>query len=128
MLHSYSINADCRIEAPEQEPLLGRRYRPPSLPRRTLPLEDDIIVAFTNCSCSPSADAPPVPPPRVASPPAIRNATVLWDFNASADTELSLKAGETIQLLSTEDASWWFGKRGDATGYFPANYVRKSAP
>ena len=66
-----------------------------------------------------------MPPPR-ATVPSLGTATALFDFSAGADTELSLKAGEVVQLRSTEDASWWYGKRGDSSGYFPANYVRKN--
>ena len=63
------------------------------------------------------------PPPPPAAPPPITHARALYDFTATRDDEMSLRAGEVVEVLSTADADWWLGHRAGATGYFPAIYT-----
>ena len=49
----------------------------------------------------------------------------LYDFVASGPTELSLKAGETVELHDTSDTDWWYGAAKAGEGYFPSSYVEK---
>ncbi|KAL4399235.1 BAR adaptor protein Hob1 [Malassezia pachydermatis] len=53
----------------------------------------------------------------------------LYDYTATADGDLSFKAGDRIEVLqrtpSTED--WWTGRLNGVQGVFPGNYVREDA-
>jgi hypothetical protein len=54
-----------------------------------------------------------------------RRAEVLFVYEARSESELSIKPGTTIKILSTSDEEWWQGERDDGeTGYFPATYVK----
>lgn len=55
-----------------------------------------------------------------------RQARALYDFAASSETELSLKTGDIVTLISTQDSAWWYGQLASGKlGYFPSNYVAK---
>nr|XP_034964333.1 mitogen-activated protein kinase kinase kinase 21 isoform X1 [Zootoca vivipara] len=54
--------------------------------------------------------------------------TVLYDYEASGEDELSLRRGEVVEVLSKDaavsgDDGWWAGKIRHRLGIFPANYV-----
>ena len=49
-------------------------------------------------------------------------AVALYAYDASTPDELSFVAGDRIEVTST-DQTWWIGRRGDAVGCFPSNYV-----
>ncbi|XP_043552686.1 mitogen-activated protein kinase kinase kinase 9-like [Chiloscyllium plagiosum] len=56
--------------------------------------------------------------------------TAVFDYEASAEDELSLRRGERLEVLSTDakvsgDDGWWTGKIGERVGIFPANYVSR---
>ncbi|KAK8781687.1 mitogen-activated protein kinase kinase kinase 9-like [Amblyomma americanum] len=62
-----------------------------------------------------------------------RNGPELWtaayDYEASGDDELSLRRGQTVEVLSKDarisgDDGWWTGKIGDRVGIFPCNFVQ----
>lgn len=75
--------------------------------------------------------APPPPPPTKPKPGAAAAKTyvvALYDYAAQAEGDLSLRAGERIEVVertaSTED--WWTGiGESGARGVFPGNYVRE---
>lgn len=75
--------------------------------------------------------APPPPPPtkpKSGASPAPQYVTALYDYTAQADGDLSIRAGDRIQLVertaSAED--WWTGVGPDGSrGVFPGNYVRE---
>eukprot|EP00011_Vannellida_sp_DIVA3-517-6-12_P001826 CAMPEP_0114628450 /NCGR_PEP_ID=MMETSP0168-20121206/12827_1 /TAXON_ID=95228 ORGANISM="Vannella sp., Strain DIVA3 517/6/12" /NCGR_SAMPLE_ID=MMETSP0168 /ASSEMBLY_ACC=CAM_ASM_000044 /LENGTH=292 /DNA_ID=CAMNT_0001839833 /DNA_START=11 /DNA_END=889 /DNA_ORIENTATION=- len=51
-------------------------------------------------------------------------ATVLYDYTAQQDYEMTIKSGETIAVLSKHGNGWWLGATGDGKqGYFPGSYV-----
>ena len=51
-------------------------------------------------------------------------ATVLHDFAAEVDGDLTLKAGTVVQVVEKEESGWWRGKYdGGAIGVFPSNFV-----
>lgn len=57
--------------------------------------------------------------------------TVLYDYEAQGEDELSLRKGEIVEVLSTDekisgDRGWWTGKIGDKVGIFPANFVSRN--
>lgn len=56
--------------------------------------------------------------------------TVVFDYEASADDELSLRRGDRVEVLSRDslvsgDEGWWTGMIADRVGIFPSNYVSK---
>uniref|UniRef100_UPI00398F334D mitogen-activated protein kinase kinase kinase 21-like n=1 Tax=Pristiophorus japonicus TaxID=55135 RepID=UPI00398F334D len=56
--------------------------------------------------------------------------TAVFDYEASAEDELSLRRGGVLEVLSTDakvsgDEGWWTGKIGERLGIFPANYVSR---
>ncbi|XP_078085591.1 mitogen-activated protein kinase kinase kinase 21 isoform X2 [Mustelus asterias] len=58
--------------------------------------------------------------------------TAVFDYEASAEDELSLRRGDVLEVLSTDakvsgDEGWWTGKIGERVGIFPANYVSRPA-
>ncbi|XP_067831039.1 mitogen-activated protein kinase kinase kinase 10 [Heptranchias perlo] len=66
---------------------------------------------------------PPLPPPGAHS-----FWTVVFDYESTADEELSLRRGDLVELLSKDsnvsgDEGWWTGKIKDKVGIFPSNYV-----
>jgi myosin-1 len=60
--------------------------------------------------------------------PAKQQATVLYDFVPEHDNELSLAAGEFVEVLSQETPEWTFVRAGDKEGYVPANYIKLFPP
>jgi peroxin-13 len=68
--------------------------------------------------------------PQYGGPPP-EAALVMHDFVAENPIELSIRQGETIQVLSKVDPAtgapceWWQGRSSHGmTGIFPANYVQ----
>ncbi|KII60383.1 Signal transducing adapter molecule 2 [Thelohanellus kitauei] len=60
--------------------------------------------------------------------PTLKSATVLYDFVAEEAGELSIKKGETVQLLEKPNESWWKGQIGQKVGLFPSNFVSETGP
>ncbi|CAK7269723.1 class II myosin [Sporothrix epigloea] len=73
--------------------------------------------------------APPPPPPAPAAPPAV-TAKVLYDFQGQKENEMSIKAGQTIEIVQKENNGWWLAKIHDKQAWVPAAYVEeiKTAP
>ncbi|KAL1464597.1 hypothetical protein WDU94_004227, partial [Cyamophila willieti] len=51
-------------------------------------------------------------------------AEAVWDHIAMEQEELGFRAGDVIEVLDTLDRDWWWGTRGEASGWFPAAFVR----
>ncbi|KAM9842653.1 mitogen-activated protein kinase kinase kinase 9 [Aulostomus maculatus] len=56
--------------------------------------------------------------------------TAVFDYEATADDELSLRKGDLVEVLSKDslvsgDEGWWTGVIADRVGIFPCNYVSK---
>ncbi|KAM8853968.1 mitogen-activated protein kinase kinase kinase 10 [Synchiropus picturatus] len=56
--------------------------------------------------------------------------TAVFDYEATADEELTLHRGDLLEVLSKDskvsgDEGWWTGKIQDKVGIFPSNYVTK---
>ncbi|XP_056151428.1 mitogen-activated protein kinase kinase kinase 9 [Lampris incognitus] len=54
--------------------------------------------------------------------------TAVFDYEATADDELSLRRGDLVEVLSKDslvsgDEGWWTGMIADRVGIFPSNYV-----
>uniref|UniRef100_A0A4W3HN06 Mitogen-activated protein kinase kinase kinase n=1 Tax=Callorhinchus milii TaxID=7868 RepID=A0A4W3HN06_CALMI len=58
--------------------------------------------------------------------------TAVYDYEASAEDELSLRRGDAVEVLSKDwtvsgDEGWWTGRVRRRVGIFPANYVAAAA-
>ncbi|RVE57586.1 hypothetical protein OJAV_G00217670 [Oryzias javanicus] len=67
---------------------------------------------------------------RDAEPAARGLWTAVFDYEATADDELSLRRGDLVEVLSKDslvsgDEGWWTGMIADRVGIFPSNYVSK---
>lgn len=54
--------------------------------------------------------------------------TAVFDYEATAEEELTLRRGDLVEVLSKDslvsgDEGWWTGKLQDKVGVFPSNYV-----
>ncbi|KAM6428485.1 mitogen-activated protein kinase kinase kinase 10 isoform 2-T2 [Liasis olivaceus] len=54
--------------------------------------------------------------------------TAVFDYEATAEEELTLHRGDLVEVLSKDcavsgDEGWWTGKLQDKVGVFPSNYV-----
>ncbi|KAM9354761.1 LOW QUALITY PROTEIN: mitogen-activated protein kinase kinase kinase 9 [Pholidichthys leucotaenia] len=54
--------------------------------------------------------------------------TAVFDYEATAEDELSLRRGDLVEVLSKDslvsgDEGWWTGMIADRVGIFPSNYV-----
>ncbi|XP_067847078.1 mitogen-activated protein kinase kinase kinase 9-like isoform X2 [Heptranchias perlo] len=77
-------------------------------------------------------EQPPPPPPPPEHPSTNLYWTAVFDYEASAEDELTLRKGDVVEVLSKDskvsgDEGWWTGKINDQVGIFPSNYVT-SAP
>lgn len=57
--------------------------------------------------------------------------TAVFDYDAGAEDELSLRKGDVVEVLSKDslvsgDEGWWTGMIEDRVGVFPCNYVSSS--
>uniref|UniRef100_A0A3B3U064 Mitogen-activated protein kinase kinase kinase n=1 Tax=Poecilia latipinna TaxID=48699 RepID=A0A3B3U064_9TELE len=73
-------------------------------------------------------DAEPAAPLPLPPPPGVW--TAVFDYEATADDELSLHRGDLVEVLSKDslvsgDEGWWTGMIADRVGIFPSNYVSK---
>ncbi|GAB6032670.1 SH3-domain kinase binding protein 1 [Chamberlinius hualienensis] len=73
----------------------------------------------------PNTDAPELPPKR-----AREQAKVLFSYEAQNEDELTLKEGDTINIISKEieDKGWWKGELNGRLGVFPDNFVELILP
>ncbi|KAL7620512.1 class II myosin [Parahypoxylon ruwenzoriense] len=80
-----------------------------------------------NQNSTSSVRAPPPPPP--AAPPAKAKLTakVLYDFAGQRENELSVKAGDIIEIVQKESNGWWLAKNSMGQAWVPAAYVEEQA-
>ncbi|KAI1338339.1 P-loop containing nucleoside triphosphate hydrolase protein [Xylariaceae sp. FL0016] len=78
-------------------------------------------------STSSAARAPPPPPP--AAPPAKAKtmAKVLYDFAGQRENELSIKAGDMLEIVQKENNGWWLAKNSAGQAWVPSAYVEEQA-
>ncbi|ETS82161.1 Myosin-1 [Pestalotiopsis fici W106-1] len=77
-------------------------------------------------STSSAARVPPPPPP--AAPPAKASkpqAKVLYDFAGQRENELSVKAGDIVEIVQREQNGWWLAKNAQGQAWVPAAYVEE---
>ena len=56
----------------------------------------------------------------------IFDCTVVYDYEAQQEDELTITPGDTIHVLQKIDADWWEGNLNGRIGIFPANYVEEN--
>ncbi|OAQ73422.1 myosin-1 [Pochonia chlamydosporia 170] len=82
-------------------------------------------------STSGGANRAPPPPPPAAAPAAPAKprimAKVLYDFNGQRDNELSIKAGDMLEIVQKENNGWWLAKNDHGQAWVPAAYVEEQA-
>ncbi|XP_042625218.1 mitogen-activated protein kinase kinase kinase 9-like [Cyprinus carpio] len=69
-----------------------------------------------------------VGPAAAATPSGAGYWTAVFDYEATAEDELSLRKGDRVEVLSKDslvsgDEGWWTGMIEDQVGIFPSNYV-----
>ncbi|XP_047200934.1 mitogen-activated protein kinase kinase kinase 9 isoform X2 [Girardinichthys multiradiatus] len=84
------------------------------------------VFRWPNTAESGSGSAQDAEP--AAPPPGVW--TAVFDYEATADDELSLCRGDVVEVLSKDslvsgDEGWWTGMIADRVGIFPSNYVSK---
>eukprot|EP01097_Dermamoeba_algensis_P006369 TRINITY_DN3996_c0_g1_i1.p1 TRINITY_DN3996_c0_g1~~TRINITY_DN3996_c0_g1_i1.p1 ORF type:complete len:364 (-),score=73.89 TRINITY_DN3996_c0_g1_i1:109-1173(-) len=62
-------------------------------------------------------------PPPPLSAPGKKKARALYDFPATQEGDLGLKAGDLVEVTDTSHPDWWTGTVNGTTGIFPKNYV-----
>ncbi|KAL0972908.1 hypothetical protein UPYG_G00196300 [Umbra pygmaea] len=82
--------------------------------------------SWNSSSCSPDSH----PNHEGGSTPANPYWTAVFDYEATADEELTLRRGDLLEVLSKDskvsgDEGWWTGKIQDKVGIFPCNYVTR---
>ncbi|KAK4105669.1 hypothetical protein N658DRAFT_492154 [Parathielavia hyrcaniae] len=72
------------------------------------------------------APPPPPPPAAPAAKPKI-TAKALYDFVGTRENELSIKAGQVLEIERKENNGWWLAKsaEGQGPGWVPAAYVEE---
>ncbi|KAG6014011.1 class II myosin [Claviceps lovelessii] len=70
--------------------------------------------------------APPAPPPP-APGRSKAVAKVLYDFNGQRDNELSIRAGDMLEIVQKENNGWWLAKNNFGQAWVPAAYVEEQA-
>ncbi|KAM7196277.1 SH3 domain containing protein [Naviculisporaceae sp. PSN 640] len=52
-------------------------------------------------------------------------AKVLYDFNSDKENELSIRAGQLIEIVQKDNSGWWLAKQGENQAWVPAAYVEE---
>ncbi|RHZ47814.1 class I myosin myoA [Aspergillus thermomutatus] len=86
-----------------------------------------VAASHSRTGSTASARAPPPPPPAAAPAPKKPTAKVLYDFNSQQSNELSIKAGEIVQIVSKEGNGWWLcmNMTTSAQGWTPEAYLEE---
>lgn len=85
------------------------------LQNNQFPNENIIVQSVTKTT--------PLPPiPNVSKNKTNLLCRVLYDYYSEDQNELTIKEGDIIRVLSTEN-DWWIGELNGKTGQFPSNYV-----
>ncbi|KKA30463.1 hypothetical protein TD95_000660, partial [Thielaviopsis punctulata] len=84
-------------------------------------------AAAVSAAASAVSRQPPPPPPAPAAKPKIM-AKVLYDFSSDKENELSVRAGDLIEIVQKENNGWWLGKNAQGQAWVPSAYVEEQAP
>eukprot|EP01080_Neovahlkampfia_damariscottae_P000976 gene976-9883_t len=68
----------------------------------------------------PKRPPPSLPKKKEAPKPQVK---ALFDYDAAADDEITIKEGDIINLIQKSETGWWEGELNGKTGLFPGTYV-----
>eukprot|EP01119_Soliformovum_irregulare_P009718 TRINITY_DN2335_c0_g3_i2.p1 TRINITY_DN2335_c0_g3~~TRINITY_DN2335_c0_g3_i2.p1 ORF type:complete len:655 (+),score=287.43 TRINITY_DN2335_c0_g3_i2:171-2135(+) len=73
----------------------------------------------------PATSAPAAPAvPKPAPKPKLKQCKATYDYEATAEGELTFQEDEIMTVKIQDDSGWWQGEKSDGTvGWFPANHV-----
>ncbi|KAF2972524.1 hypothetical protein GQX73_g1162 [Xylaria multiplex] len=110
---------------PVPTPAAAQITRPVPIPST---ITNSIHSHTRNKSSTSSTRAPPPPPPPPAPPskPKIM-AKVLYDFASQRENELSIRAGDIIEVVQKENNGWWLARSSGGQAWVPAAYVEEQA-
>ena len=150
--HANNRAAQSRPSANASRPVPAVRSTPAAAAAAAATSAVSIPSHTRQQSSSSAARVPPPPPP--AAPPAARPknmAKALYDFAGQKENELTLKAGDLVEIVQEENngkplyiyiskmnipvckllihsgTGWWLAKRGDQQAWVPSAYVEKQA-
>ncbi|KAI1119099.1 P-loop containing nucleoside triphosphate hydrolase protein [Nemania sp. NC0429] len=126
--HSRPVPTPAAVQAPRPVPTPAAVQVPRPVPTPAAAISH--VPSHTrNRSSTSSHRAPPPPPPPPAPPARPRvMAKVLYDFASHRENELSIKAGDMIEVVQKESNGWWLAKSGSGQAWIPAAYVEEQAP
>jgi len=107
--------------------------RPVANAAAPIPATHNALPSHTrNASGAGRAPPPPPPPPAAARPPSPPKvmAKVLYDFAGQRENELTITAGEIVEIVQKESNGWWLAKNPQTAqqAWVPAAYVEEQAP
>ncbi|ODM21460.1 Myosin-1 [Aspergillus cristatus] len=123
--------------APAPRPLPGASVPAPA-PVQPKPVPQSMstvaaaATAHNRTGSSGSVNAPPPPPPAppaAAAAPQKPVAKALYDFSSAQANELSVRAGEIVQVVSREGNGWWLcmNMTTSVQGWAPEAYLEEQA-
>ncbi|KAI1751828.1 P-loop containing nucleoside triphosphate hydrolase protein [Xylaria castorea] len=126
------IPAAAQTSRPVPTPAAVHTPRPVPTPAATHSIPGHIpghIIGHTRNKSSTSSNRAPPPPPPPAPPakPKVM-AKVLYDFASQRENELSVRAGDIVEVVQKENNGWWLAKSGAGQAWVPAAYVEEQAP
>uniref|UniRef100_A0A667XKI0 Mitogen-activated protein kinase kinase kinase n=1 Tax=Myripristis murdjan TaxID=586833 RepID=A0A667XKI0_9TELE len=103
---------------------------PPMCPALAVQVENGSSWNSSTISSSGSPDSHPGHRCGATNPNPNPYWTAVFDYEATADEELTLRRGDLLEVLSKDskvsgDEGWWTGKIQDKVGIFPSNYVTR---
>ncbi|GAP85408.1 putative myosin-1 [Rosellinia necatrix] len=117
------------VPAPRPVPVptpAAAAHTPRPVPTPAAAFANSIPSHTRNKSSTSSARPPPPPPPSPPKPKIM--ARVLYDFASQRENELSIRAGDIIEVVQKENNGWWLAKSGAGQAWVPAAYVEEQAP
>ncbi|KAL5611685.1 uncharacterized protein BROUX77_001841 [Berkeleyomyces rouxiae] len=85
------------------------------------------VAAAATPQASTGGRQPPPPPPAAPAAKPKMMAKVLYDFSSEKENELTVRAGDMIEIVQKENNGWWLGKTAQAQAWVPSAYVEEVA-
>ena len=105
---------------------LQQPQQPPRPAKRTPPKRPEPSIANTISAATKK------PPPRPANSPALKRKdsyAVACDYEGGNDGGISLKEGQSVEVLEKNADGWWYVKAGTKEGWAPSTFLEeKSKP
>ncbi|KAL2754955.1 hypothetical protein ACRALDRAFT_2042781 [Sodiomyces alcalophilus JCM 7366] len=118
-----SAVSSSRPVPPTPQPAAQQQAASTAAATAALPSHTRNSTGATSAAARPPPPAPPAPPAK-----AKMRAKVLYDFDGQRENELSVRAGEVIEIVQKENNGWWLGKNSSGQAWVPAAYVEEMAP